>query len=41
MLVTLAKQEKVYIRKENDSIEFNSQGSLNLTCFFFDFVQNK
>lgn len=34
MLVTLAKQEKVYIRKENGSIEFNSQGSLNLRCFF-------
>lgn len=34
MLITLAKQEKVYIRKENDSIEFNSQGSLNLTPFF-------
>lgn len=34
LVYALAKQEKEYIRKENDSTEFNSQGSLNLTCFF-------
>lgn len=40
LVYALAKQEKEYtsIRKENDLIELNSQGSLNLIGFFFSLL---
>lgn len=38
LVYALAKQEKEYIRKENDLIELNSQGSLNLIGIFFSLL---